>query len=396
MSTSMADSGKYDVIVLGCGVLGLTIAHELVDRGLKVAVVGRELPEDVESTGFASPWAGANWHSFGTNDKERKREEITFRHFSRLSKEIPDLCERIRYDEYFSSRDKDDKPPWYEGLMFGWRDLAPSEIPAPYKHGVTYESYTLNAPLYLQHLARNLRAKGVPILRHRLSSLDEAYTLPTVGPVDLVINATGLGARSLIGVEDKKVFPAKGQTVLVRAPEVKTCYGQRDNHPVPNQKIYIIPRPGPEHHVILGGCYLAHDWSTNADPTTAELILKDCHKLCPKLDGKGGKGSWKDIDIVSHNVGLRPVREAGMRLELEERVLGQSGNQDLIPTKGKQGISHPSVQGGRKVAVVHAYGIGPAGYQASLGISEEVGGIVQAWWDDKSKGKRKKGIKAKL
>ncbi|OCF33381.1 D-amino-acid oxidase [Kwoniella heveanensis BCC8398] len=389
-TSNAATKGRYDAVVLGCGVLGLSIAHELTDRGLKVAVVGKELPEDVESTGFASPWAGANWHSFGTTAQERKREEITFRHFERLSQEIPDLCERRQYDEYFSlPGKKDEEVPWYRDLMFGWRTLSPSEIPSPYKYGVTYESYTLNAPLYLQHLARTLRAKGVPILRHRLSSLDEAYNLSTVGPVDLVINATGLGARSLIGVEDKAVFPAKGQTVLVRAPAVKTCYGQRDNHPVPNQKIYIIPRPGPKHHVILGGCYLAHDWSTNIDPAISELILKDCHKLCPQLDGKGGKGTWKDIDIVSHNVGLRPVREGGMRLELEERSLGKSGNQDLIPTKGKQGSN-----GSRKVAVVHAYGIGPAGYQASLGISEEVGGIVQAWWD--KNGGRKKGVKAKL
>ncbi|WVQ96390.1 hypothetical protein IAU59_003495 [Kwoniella sp. CBS 9459] len=389
MSASTVDNkGKYDAVVLGCGVLGLSIAHELTDKGLKVAVVGKDLPEDVESTGFASPWAGANWHSFGVDEKERKREEITFRHFARLSKEIPELCEKIRYDEYFSLRGKDDGPPWYKDLMFGWRDLEPSEIPAPYKYGITYESYTLNAPLYLQHLARTLRSKGVSILRHRLSSLDEAYDLPSTGPVDLVINATGLGSRSLIGVEDQKVFPAKGQTVLVRAPGVKTCYGQRDGHPVPNQKIYIIPRPGPAHHVILGGCYLAHDWSSNIDPTISELILKDCHKLCPQLDGKGGKGSWKDIDIVSHNVGLRPVREGGMRLELEERVLGQSANQDLIPTK----TNYPDFGGGRRVAVVHAYGIGPAGYQASLGISEEVGGIVQDWWSKNAK----KDVKAKL
>lgn len=38
-------------------VYGLTIATELADRGLKVAVVARDLPEDLTSVGFASPWA---------------------------------------------------------------------------------------------------------------------------------------------------------------------------------------------------------------------------------------------------------------------------------------------------------------------------------------------------
>lgn len=38
-------------------VYGLSIATELTNRGLKVAVVARDLPEDDFSTGFASPWA---------------------------------------------------------------------------------------------------------------------------------------------------------------------------------------------------------------------------------------------------------------------------------------------------------------------------------------------------
>lgn len=64
---------------------------------------------------------------------------------------------------------------------------------------------------------------GVPIQRRRLASLDHAFDIPGIGKVPLVVNATGLGARSLIGVEDTAVYPARGQTVLVRAPEVSRC-----------------------------------------------------------------------------------------------------------------------------------------------------------------------------
>jgi 2-polyprenyl-6-methoxyphenol hydroxylase-like FAD-dependent oxidoreductase len=38
-------------------VLGLSVAMELVEKGVKVAIVGRELPQDLDSPGFASPWA---------------------------------------------------------------------------------------------------------------------------------------------------------------------------------------------------------------------------------------------------------------------------------------------------------------------------------------------------
>lgn len=38
-------------------VLGLSIAQELTKRGVKVAIVARDLPEDINSASFASPWA---------------------------------------------------------------------------------------------------------------------------------------------------------------------------------------------------------------------------------------------------------------------------------------------------------------------------------------------------
>lgn len=82
----------------------------------------------------------------------------------------------------------------------------------------------LNAPKYLAYLADLCSKRQIPIIRQRLSSLDEAYDLADIGPVNLVVNATGLGARWLPGVEDPKVYPAKGQTVLVKAPSVKACY----------------------------------------------------------------------------------------------------------------------------------------------------------------------------
>ncbi|WVQ72302.1 hypothetical protein IAR50_001852 [Cryptococcus sp. DSM 104548] len=56
----------FDVVVLGCEVLGLTIANELVTKGYRAAVVGADLPEDVHSMAFASPWANRDRaHSLG-------------------------------------------------------------------------------------------------------------------------------------------------------------------------------------------------------------------------------------------------------------------------------------------------------------------------------------------
>lgn len=96
-------------------------------------------------------------------------------------------------------------------------------IPAGFPHAHLWYSYVLHAPKYIKHLATKVRGYGIPIARTRFGSLDEVYDLPEIGNVGLVVNATGLGSGSLIGVEDALVHPARGQTVLVHAPKVRRC-----------------------------------------------------------------------------------------------------------------------------------------------------------------------------
>lgn len=219
-------------------------------------------------------------------------------------------------------------------------------MPKGYTSGVHFESYTLNPPRLLAYLTERLTAARVPMLRRRVSSLDEAAALfPSGSPI--LVNATGLGAKSLLGVQDPLVHPVRGQTVLVRAPSVDTCYGVRDKNLAPGESIYIIPRPGSDGCVIVGGTVLRDDYSTLPRWETAEKILKNAFQIEPKL--APGGSSWRDIEVVAHNVGLRPARDGGLRLELEEKVLGEDC---LLPAAAK---------GRRKVAVLHCYGIGPAG-----------------------------------
>lgn len=82
--------------------------------------------------------------------------------------------------------------------------------------------------------------------------------------------------------------------------------------------------------------------------------------LCPSLVPAGA--GIEALDVVRHGVGLRPVREGGVRIE-RERIGG--------------------------VEVVHNYGHGGWGYQGSYGCSMGVVELV-----DEVLGR--KGVKAKL
>jgi glycine/D-amino acid oxidase-like deaminating enzyme len=61
-------ASQTHVVILGAGVIGLTVAHVLTngegsDR-FKVTVVARDMPEDLCSQAFCSPWAVSHIASF--------------------------------------------------------------------------------------------------------------------------------------------------------------------------------------------------------------------------------------------------------------------------------------------------------------------------------------------
>lgn len=204
----------------------------------------------------------------------------------------------------------------------------------------------------MQWLEAQARKLGVTItsgvmIRH-LDELD--------APNDsIVINATGLGALSLEPVADPLVEPIRGQVVLVRAPRVRECTMDSSDTTGRGAR-YIIPRPGSDCEAVLGGCYDVGSWDTTPSSTLAASILRDCLALDPRLSSDG---TVQGIEVLSHNVGLRPSRRGGPRLEWESS-------------------SPVQLEGGKKssLRVLHAYGIGPAGYQASWGIAKEVCELV--------------------
>lgn len=110
---------------------------------------------------------------------------------------------------------------------------------------------------------------------------------------------------------------------------------------------------------ILGGTYQKHNWSSEPDPDQAIRIMKRAVEMCPALTG--GKGI-EALDVVRHGVGLRPLRNGGVRIEKEKMDNG--------------------------MWVIHNYGHGGWGYQGSYGCSEGVVELVREVLG--------KGVRAKL
>ncbi|CAG8599563.1 1285_t:CDS:10, partial [Dentiscutata heterogama] len=331
---------KKQATVIGAGISGLTTAV-LLQEEYNVTIVSRDFPGELKD-GYTSPWAGANWRSQAVLDDIRQQgfDKETFIHFwnlahTRSSETGIMIVDGFDYwDEYFPLEWND---PWH---------LTTNELPTGVEFGIKYKTVTINPPKYLSYLLNRFYTMGGTTKRITLSHIQEAIFDYT----DIVINCSGLGSKTLGGVQDQDVYPASGQTVLVQLPigHVNWTfirYGANSINRKGETFNYVIPRDNGE--VILGGTYDLHNYSTISDAKVADAIITRCLSTRPDLLPKGET----ELKIKRHGVCLRPVRKNGIRIETEWIL---------------------SEKTGKKILLCHNYGHGGYGWQSSYGASMHV------------------------
>ncbi|MFI7402142.1 FAD-dependent oxidoreductase [Streptomyces sp. NPDC049541] len=307
-----------DVIVVGAGVIGLTTAVVLAERGVRVRVWTRD---PVAAT--TSAVAGALWWPYRIEPVARARAWA---------------LQSLDVYEELAARSESTGVRMVEGVL-GEADLDRAEAWAaarvPGLRASTAEEYAgsgLWARLPLIDMSAHL-----PWLRERLvkaGGLVEERTVTDFAEADapVVVNCTGLGARSL--VPDASVRPVRGQLVVVENPGIRTWLTSTG---ADGEMAYFFPQPG---RLLLGGTADEDAWSLVPDPEVASAIVRRCAALRPEIAG---------ARVLEHRVGLRPARFAA-RLERE-----------VLP-------------GGR--VLVHNYGHGGAGVTVAWGCAEEAAGLA--------------------
>jgi len=313
---------RADVIVVGCGVIGLTAAISLREAGLDADIVTAELPQDTTSS-----VAAAIWYPYKAYPEDRvlfwgRRTYEIFEELSNLPASGVLMREGV---EIWHEPALD---PWWADAVPRIRRCHKDELPPGYRDGHAFVAPIVEMPIYLSYLMDRLAASGGNVQQRTLSSLDEV-----AGETRVIVNCVGLGARDL--VSDASMQPIRGQIVRVRNPGLKRFVLDEDNS---EGVTYIVPRSA---DCVLGGTAEEGEWNLEPDPETAKGILHRCTQLEPQLEG---------TEILEHKVGLRPGREA-IRLER-----GDDSN---------------------NVPLIHNYGHGGSGITLSWGCAEEVLELVQ-------------------
>lgn len=201
--------------------MGMMIANQL-PRDYEVTVVGKVLPGD-DSKEWASPWAGACW--VGVHDSTPYEQRVQLEGFAGLWKlaavHPESSARRTTMTEIMDHGTADQV--WYAHKLPGFRFLSQQELPQGALYGMTYHTIVLNPHRFLVWMRTHLEAKGVCFKRVVVRSLGELEGLGH----DVLINASGLGARDLKDVQDADVVPARMQVILANVPSYDGLYIHR-------------------------------------------------------------------------------------------------------------------------------------------------------------------------
>lgn len=309
------------VAVIGAGVIGLSIAHDLAAAGHRVTAIA-----DVPAVDSVSGVAAAIWFPY-RSERSPAADRLLSRSLARFRDLLtsPDAGVDQR-SGVIIERGADPDVSWAQ-FANDASEVPVEELPPGARAGIRGTLPVITMPVYLRWLREQVQALGVVFDSRKVTDLAELTET-----TDIAVIATGIRGGELLG-DDDSVYPIRGQVVRLANPGL-TDWTIDDNYP--DGMVYIIPR---RDDIIVGGTAIVGDWGTEIRPETEEAILERALRLRPELSG---------LTIVGRAAGLRPARET-IRLENV---------------------------GGHQIPVVAAYGHGGAGVTLAWGTAERVVELV--------------------
>jgi glycine/D-amino acid oxidase-like deaminating enzyme len=260
-------SGAQPCAVIGCGVIGLSTARVLQERGYTPTIYAREMPPATTSN-----VAGGLWEPVSLFDQARvtpgfqkqyvEATRIAFRRYQSLA----GSRYAVRWLPLYSLTQQAYVPPPaespnadVEALYPESRNLSTGEHPFAMPYARLRYTMLIEPAIYLGALIRDFELAGGKIVIRDFASANELSELKE----NLIFNCTGLGARALFG--DGELVPIRGQLAfLLPQPEVDYC--------MIGPGIYMFPR---QDGILLGGTFDRGVWNMEPDPVITERILRD-------------------------------------------------------------------------------------------------------------------------
>ena len=255
--------------MIGCGVVGLSTARLLQQRGYRVVIYTRAMPPDTTSN-----IAGGLWEPVSLFDRARVTPEFrrqfgeaarfAFRRYQSLAGDLYGVrwlpLYSLSTSGPYQARHPIARRARWSRCTRRRRRWRRGEHPFAVPYARRRYSMLIEPAIYLSALLRDFLGAGGRVAVREFHQPQELAGLSEA----LIFNCTGLGAGTLF--QDTELTPIKGQLAfLLPQPAV-------DYMTVGPGDIYMFPR---RDGVLLGGSHERGEWSTEPDPATTDRILRE-------------------------------------------------------------------------------------------------------------------------
>lgn len=277
------------VAVIGAGAIGLATAALAQRAGFRVTIYTERPPEETTSAK-----AAASFKPAGLRYDERNVRMITtsLEEFGRIAAEFPDAG--VRRHVHWEAFSTFPNTPWYLDFVENPELLEGGHVPGGYDFGWRYTTWFIDMPIFIAWLTGRFHESGGRLVVGRsFSTLEAIAALPE----DLLFNCTGIGSRRLC--RDESLVPVRGQIVLI-GPQPEMDWS------INHEGFYVYPR---QHDTVLGGTREVGVWDESVQASVVDSILEANRRILPHLTL---------ADVRATCAGLRPYRDDGVRIEVEE------------------------------------------------------------------------------
>ncbi|KAL2868101.1 FAD-dependent oxidoreductase [Aspergillus lucknowensis] len=375
--------GAAHILIIGGGVISLTTAWALLDKGYRVTIVSKEWVSHASKQRLTSQIAGALWeyppavcghHTDTISLINSKRWCMVNYHIWCAITSIPALSKamgvQIRPANFFfahsiSSNEglqkkvQEMKAAGIRGFAQGTELIHKQGVNPAYGIIDAFEALSpvIDTDVCMSWLTTLVQKKGATLKTQSITGdlFTQESDLRVRFKADAIVNATGLGASDL--ASDKTCYPIRG--ALLRFindgsdfPKLETAMvipaGMDTPGSRPSEIVFLVPRN--DNILVMGGIAEANEWELDLslESPIIQRMRARCESFLPVL-----KNARLDPEYPLAQ-GLRPFRGQNVRVERELRLHGR------VPSR-----------------IVHNYGHGGAGWSLSFGCAGDVLDLVE-------------------
>lgn len=255
--------------VIGCGVIGLSTARVLQDRGWDVHIYTDKLHPNTTSNIAGALWSPTMaFYDDEITEEFKKNFQKATRDAFRSFQFLVGSTYGVKWIDVYTLRNAADNESdkidhanevGYGELYVDVQEIDPATTPFAFNQIRRFSTMLIEPNTYLPALMRDFLLRGGKISIRKFESNHEWQQLRE----KYIFNCTGLGAKALTG--DEQLTPIRGQlTFLEPQEEVNYCAF--------SGSIHMFPR---NDGILLGGTYDRGNWSLEPDLEAEARILKE-------------------------------------------------------------------------------------------------------------------------